>query len=422
MTSASYPTATPSMTRVDIAVVGAGIAGLALASGLAKAGWRVALVGPAVKRPAQAWDARIFAISPGSMRLLQRLGADTLLDHSRIGPVLRMRVFAQQEHAVAGPGAATGATSSLHDEPGDPDLSFAAFDHGADRLASIIEQRNLEQALQQAAAAQGVRLVQSTGSALRLAPDQAELLTASGDRIIANLVVGADGANSWLRAQAGILFGLRDYGQLGVVANFTASRPHLDSAWQWFREDGILAMLPLPKDQSGRDRLSMVWSTPTLEGQDLLSESADVLCERVAQACGGRFGALELLSPAAGFPLRLMQADAFVGSRVALVGDAAHVVHPLAGQGLNLGLGDVTSLLDRLGQPAPDHDPGDPRVLAAYAAERRQPVAAMKMATEGLYRLFSAQQGWLAGLRKTGMRMVDRHGLLKSALVAQAML
>ena len=261
-------------------------------------------------------------------------------------------------------------------------------------------------------------------AALDLEPaDAARLTLASGQVVTARLVVGADGAASGIRQFAGIEARVSDYPQTAVVANFVLAHPHRDTACQWFGEHGILALLPLPGD-----RCSMVWSAPHALATELLALPADELCARVMALAGQVTGPLRLITPARAFPLRRIDLPTLIGRRVALVGDAAHVVHPLAGQGMNLGFGDVAALAAALTGRGPVRDPADPLLLRRYERSRREAVAAMQLTTSSLQRLFDPQAlaglGPLAGpvtlARDIGWRVVAGSGWLRRRLIEAA--
>ena len=231
-------------------------------------------------------------------------------------------------------------------------------------------------------------------------------------------MVGADGANSWVRSQADIGLDYRSYDQRAVVANFSCEKPHHGAASQWFLGgDGIVALLPLPGE-----RVSLVWSAPEHLADTLLREPSEKLAARLMALPGQALGQLTILPPAvpAAFPLRLISAHSPVAHRVALVGDAAHVVHPLAGQGMNLGFADVDALLAVLNKRELPSDCGDARTLGRYARARREEVLLMKIATDGLQRLFASELPPLRTLRNAGMAMVDRIPFLKRRLMSHA--
>ena len=203
----------------------------------------------------------------------------------------------------------------------------------------------------------------------------------------------------------------RAYGQSGVVANFDTERAHRGRALQWFLRDGsVLAWLPLP----GK-RISIVWSAPSALATELLALDAVELAARVAVAGGHELGTLTAITPAAAFELSFLKLPAVVGERLALVGDAAHGVHPLAGQGVNLGFGDAAALAAILGARGPVTDAGAPILLERYARRRAGPVLAMQLVTDGLVRLFDVRASWLRVLRNRGMRAVGAIGVAEEA-------
>ena len=380
----------------DVIIIGGGLAGLALAVALRKSRLKVALVeGRAPFRPA-GWDARIYAISPANVRFLDAIGAWSHLDFSRMAPVRKM--------AVRGDGG--GA------------LEFSAYASGVGELAWIAESSLLQNELWESAKRQGNLELLCPATPARLDIGDREVVLELADRrtLTAKLVVAADGADSWTRQAAGIDVDFLPYDQMGVVANFRTARPHRETAWQWFRADGILAYLPLPGDQ-----ISIVWSTPTGHAQELLALDPAEFCARVAAAGEMALGNLELVTPPAGFPLRLMRAPHTVGHRLALIGDAAHTIHPLSGHGINLGFQDAASLAAVLADCPAHADCGELSWLRRHERARREEVVALQSVTHGLQRLFGAPQAPVAALRNLGLNFVDRLPVIKDALVRYAM-
>jgi ubiquinone biosynthesis UbiH/UbiF/VisC/COQ6 family hydroxylase len=202
-----------------------------------------------------------------------------------------------------------------------------------------------------------------------------------------------------------------------VVANFASERAHHGCARQWFLPDGgVLAWLPLPER-----RISIVWSAPDVLADELMRLPADALASRIEQAGDGVLGRLTCITEAAAFPLKYLRLPTSVAHRLALVGDAAHGVHPLAGQGVNLGFGDVQALAAVLSERGPVADAGAPILLERYARRRALPVLAMQAVTDGLARLFGPSAPWLKALRNTGLSAVDRLPVLKRALAQPAL-
>jgi ubiquinone biosynthesis UbiH/UbiF/VisC/COQ6 family hydroxylase len=381
----------------DVVIVGAGLAGLALAR--AARGLRVALVAqqraPAAPSPGEEIDARVYAITPGNAAFLDGLGAWRALAAERIAPVRAMRVCGD------GPSAA---------------LEFDAYRAGVGELAWIVEDRALQAALWRALdfSDEVEIFAPAQCEALDIGPREARLTLRDGRTLAARLAVGADGARSFLRERAGIAASGEPYAQSALVANFACERPHGGVALQWFQGGPVLALLPLPGE-----RVSMVWSTGDTER--LLALDAQALGREVGEASGHALGGLRLLCAPRAFPLQRMAARRMVAARIALAGDAAHVVHPLAGQGANLGLQDARELAAVLAAREPGRDPGDLRLLRRYERARAADVLAMDATVHGLYRLFASGAQPIARLRNAGLNLTDRLPVLKNLLIRQAM-
>lgn len=382
----------------DIAIVGAGLVGASFAMALRGAGLKLALVeAQAPAADAQDWDSRVYAISPGSVAFLQSLGVWKRLHSERVAAVHEMRIYG---------------------DAADAQLRFSAYEAGVAELAAIVESRLLQSLLWQGLEHQHeLELIcPDRCIALQFTADAAELTLASGRTVRAKLVVAADGVHSWARQAAGIKTDEKPYGQMGVVANFTCARLHHNTAFQWFRDDGVLAYLPLPGQ-----RMSMVWSTPDAHAAELLALPSDAFCARVAAAGNGALGELSLLSASLRFPLTLLRAARLVAPRMALIGDAGHVLHPLAGQGVNLGFGDARELARVLQQREVFRDPGDIRLLRRYERARAEDILALAWVTDGLQRLFAVRSGAVAKLRNTGLNLTNALPVVKNLLIRRAL-
>ena len=358
---------------------------------------RVAIVESDTPAPViQEWDSRVYTISPASVRSLEQTGVWRRVDPSRTCPVHRMRIFGDDGKSAIG---------------------FSAYESGMSELAHVAEFSRLQQASHQELNERDdvVRYCPDRPSRLTVSPSHAQLTLESGAAIRARLVVGADGSNSWVRQTAGLPVEDVPYGQQGVVANFAAEHAHDNTAYQWFLPGGILAWLPLPGN-----RISMVWSAKDDHATVLLGLPRHEFEETVANAGGRLLGQLTCVTAPVAFPLHRLLAHRLVGARVALIGDAAHVVHPLAGQGINLGFADAVELSATLCGAGPGVDAGNPMLLRRYERARAEDILAMDWATRGLNSLFGARDGLIRVARNQGLSLTDRLPVLKTLLTRYA--
>lgn len=391
----------------DLIIVGGGLTGSALAVALADTALRIALVDARAPARPQAWpaqwDNRVYAISPGSADLLSEIGCWPHLTSNRLQRVERMVVR----------GDAGG------------EISFSAFETGTEELAWIVESSEMAVELWTTVSRQRnvTCICPATPAALQMNDAGALLTLEDGTVLRGKLVVGADGRESWVRQQIGLSSTHDPYNELGVVANFRTELPHFGTAYQWFREDGVLAYLPLAGGD-GVDHghmMSMVWSAPEDFARALLADSAEVLAERVANAGANQLGRLQLMAPAAGFPLKLVRVPQVVAPRVALIGDAAHGIHPLTGHGVNLGFQDVRVLADLIRNARAVDDLGDLRLLSRYQRARREEVVMLQSATDAMRKLFASQAPGVGALRNWGLSLTDKLTPLKSILIRYAL-
>ena len=409
---AKLPKNTSQARTIDVAVVGGGIAGKACALGLAQLGLQTIQIAPDLGQVVQApqgyqWGQRIYAFSPSTQKLLAHLQIWDAIDHNRMQPVRDMRIY--------------GDRGEKHDQ-----LHLSAFEAGTPQLAWIGESNVIEHTLDQASRFQNkLERINDAVVNIQMDSDGAILHLANGSTIRAQLVIAADGANSPIRSELGISTKEESYSQSAVVANWICSNSHLETAYQWFLPGGdIIAMLPLPNKQ-----VSMVWSTSPENAAELLKLDQAAWTEKFSLIANGeivkQLGSLTLNSTPTAFPLRRIRASRFIGPddnpRVALIGDAAHVMHPLAGQGLNLGLRDVATLLNILGKRESFRLPSDKVLLRRYERQRQGDTSALLWVTDKLKKLFSASSNTERQLRNWGLGLVNKSHFIKQRLIERAL-
>ena len=403
----------PSQTRpVDVVVVGGGIVGKACALGLAQLGLNTVEIAPdlglAVPNPqGYQWGQRIYAFSPSTQKLLADLQIWDALDHGRLQAVRDMRIY--------------GDRGEKNDQ-----LHLSAFEAGTPQLAWIGESNLIEHTLDQAARFQNkLERIADAVEKIDIDANGNTLHLKSGGAIHAQLVIAADGANSPIRDSIGVSFTEESYSQSAVVANWMCTYPHLETAFQWFLPGGdIVAMLPLPNKQ-----VSMVWSTSTEHAAELLKLNQSQWLDRFSSIANGaiekQLGELTLNSTPAAFPLRKIRAARFIGPeanpKVALIGDAAHVMHPLAGQVLNLGLRDVAVLLNILSKRESFRSLSDLALLRRYERQRQGDTSALLWVTDKLKKLFSGGSNTEKQLRNWGLGLVNKSHFIKQRLIERAL-
>ncbi|WP_374502611.1 UbiH/UbiF family hydroxylase [Pseudoxanthomonas sp.] len=363
--------------QIDVAVVGGGVVGAACALVLAREGLEVMLVEgrePPRWSPSQL-DLRVYAFAPDNAALLDAAGVWDAVRDARAQPYRRMRVW---------------------DAAGGDELRFDADALGRTQLGWIVENALLVDRLWAALPAAGVQVrCPARVEAMEQDADGVTLRLDDGTRIDARLAVAADGGDSTLRRLAGLEVAAHDYAQRGVVAFVRTGEPHEDTAWQRFLPSGPLAFLPFADGLS-----SIVWTLPDAEAERVLALDEATFGRELTQAMGGQRGEVALASPRAAFPLKRQLARDYVAGRVIVAGDAAHVVHPLAGQGVNLGLRDVAALRDGIrAATAKRADWDAPHRLERWARQRRSENATAAHAFDGINRLFSNDEMHLTLLR-----------------------
>ena len=400
------------MSTADVVVVGGGIAGKACALGLAQMGLQTIEIAPDLGQGVTSpqgtqWGQRIYAFSPSTQKLLAHLQIWDALDHARLQPVRDMRIY--------------GDRGEKNDQ-----LHLSAFEAGTPQLAWIGESNLIEHTLDQASRFQNkLERISDVVEKIHVDADGSTLHLKNGSSIRAQLVIAADGANSPIRNELGISISKESYSQSAVVANWLCTYPHLETAFQWFLPGGdIVAMLPLPGKQ-----VSMVWSTSPEHAADLLELDQAQWLDQFASIANGvilkQLGELTLNSIPAAYPLRKIRAKRFIGPesspKVVLIGDAAHVMHPLAGQGLNLGLRDVAVLLNILGKRESFRSPNDIVLLRRYERQRQGDTSALLWVTDKLKKLFSASSNTERQLRNWGLGLVNKSHFIKQRLIERAL-
>jgi len=384
----------------DIAIVGGGMVGLATAIGLAQADLNVVVIDAGhtdavVGEP----RLRVSAINKASQRLLENLGAWTYLDTSRATPYQKMAVW---------------------DKDGFGKIAFDANSISETSLGAIIENDAISFALaKRVGEFDNITHIENQRlERIAFGEREAWLTLANGDNVSAALVIAADGANSWVREQCKIPLTFWDYGHHAIVATIRTEMPHLATARQVFLKDGPLAFLPLYED----NLCSIVWSVPPERANELLAMDKVQFERNLTAAFDGRLGICQLESERQAFPLRMRYARHFARHRLVLAGDAAHTIHPLAGQGVNLGFLDAASIIEVISElQQAGKDIGDYAQLRALERWRKADAMEMIAAMEGFKRLFEGTNPLKKAIRDLGLNLVDNVAGLKTVFIQQAM-
>ena len=384
----------------QIIVVGAGLVGATTAVGLASHGIRVALIDrqSPPTMPDAAWRPRVSAIGRAAENIFKNLDVWRHLPSERLTAYQAMHVW---------------------EENTDAEFAFNAAESGAPWLGHIIENDAISAALMQQVAELDslTPMTEVTIEHIRHYDDDVVLTLADGRELSARLVVGADGASSWLRDQMGIATHSHDYGQQAIVAEVATQQPHQSTAWQRFLADGPLAFLPL-----ANGNCSIVWSCDQPRADELFQLSDDDFNQQLTTAFEKRLGAASLQSKRYCFNLRRHQVDRYISERTALMGDAAHVIHPLAGQGVNLGLADAASLIqlvaDAVEQGA---DPGSERLLRRYERWRKTDNWPIEKGMDVIKHLFNQHTAWLGPPRSMAMTWLNASPGVKRQFIRRAM-
>lgn len=391
----------------DVAIVGAGLVGLAAAVALHQAGFSVVIIDS--KDPTKvdfldvtfdaAWDERIYAISPKNAQWLNNIGVWPLLNQARIGQMQSMEIFGDDTQAP---------------------LKLLASDVNADNLGFVVESKALMHALLKQVKTLGIHILfDSPCEAVIDSANNALLRLPNHMMIESKLLLAADGSHSWVRQQLNMPMKQSPYEQAAIVANFKVEKSHGNIARQWFSQDAdgnnsILAWLPLPDNT-----ISIVWSVSTKFADSLLRLDGDEFTRQVKAAGCEMLGELKLISSLVAFPLTLQKTNTLVQNCVVLVGDAAHQVHPMAGQGVNLGFRDVIDLVEILKNKSQYQALNDSTLLKQYSRIRKADVLKMILLTDGLYQLFKSQNAVVRKVRNWGLS-ATKHQAISKLLVENA--
>lgn len=389
-------------TQYDIIILGSGMVGSALACALAETNLKIALLDkqkPQLDWPIEGYDLRVSALTYASQKILKHIGAWPDILKRRVSPFSKMQVW---------------------DASGDGKIEFSAEDSGVPQLGHIVENRVTQGALFDCIEKhKNIDYLQPVTATNVMADDnKVELTLDDGNILEAKLIVGADGARSWLRQQANIQISTKDYGQKGVVTTVKTEFHHGNTARQRFLATGPLAFLPLPDGYC-----SIVWSTTSDEADRLVNLDEEIFISELESALGeSELGKIESIGKRAAFPLKKQHAEQYCAQRLVLVGDAAHTIHPLAGQGVNLGLLDIATLAEEIISTLDKRrDIGDHALLRRYERRRKGDNLLMMSSMDGFHSLFSNENKGLSFIRNLGLNVTNKITPLKSKLMGHAM-
>ncbi|MGB4812098.1 MAG: FAD-dependent monooxygenase [Methylophilaceae bacterium] len=383
--------------NTDVAIVGAGLVGLAAAVAMHQAGQKVLLID--AKTPSNItyadpnWDARIYAISPKNAAWLASIGVWQHVDMARVGRMQAMEIFGDEKI---------------------PSIHLLAEDVSADQLGFIVESSALSQALLKQVASLGIHsCFNAPCQSIQTSDTNTRLVLENGQVVESTLLIAADSSQSWVRKQLNLPMQTKPYAQSAIVANFKVEKSHGNVARQWFSQDeagknSILAWLPLPENT-----ISIVWSVSTNMAENLLLLGDDAFTTQVQTAGGVLLGDLDIICSRAAFPLELQKTDVYTQGSVVFMGDAAHKIHPMAGQGVNLGFRDVMDYMEILQRKNPYQPINDAGLLKAYTRKRKVDMLNMLLLTDGLYQLFESQNAVIKKVRHWGLQATNHQGIKK---------
>ena len=386
--------------EADVVVVGSGLVGLSAAIAFAKLDKRVVLVDakkPTIKLK-KAWDERVYALTPATETWLKSIGVWACIDASRVNPINAMHLF---------------------DDASEQPLVLRDEDANLPKLGIIVENQNLMHALWQQLKELDVTVITETPcQSLDNTQQQIVLSLANGQQIVAKLLVAADGVDSWVRKQVNISVTKKDFKQTAIVANFLAEKRHQNIARQWFLPHNVLALLPL-RDSIKAKMVSIVWSVSTDRAAELLALSGEELAHNVYEHTHGILGELTHVGNVQAFALHQQTALQLITERVALIGDAAHQIHPMAGQGVNLGFRDVMQLASLATKLHSMHDIGDSSFLRQYERVRKADIVTMNTLTSSLDWLFASESSMVRKMMLWGFGNMKKQTSVKKLLIQQ---
>jgi 2-polyprenylphenol 6-hydroxylase len=381
----------------DIIIVGTGLVGVSAAIAFAKLGKKIVLVGASKSelKNAQLWDERIYALTPATEDWLKALGVCSYLDSSRICPINAMQLWS---NGLKTPLLLANSDANLND------------------IGIIVENRNLMHALEVSLSDfPGVAIKYAVCRHLEINEQYVNLTLDDGSKTTAKLLVAADGANSFVRNALHIPTKVKKFDQTAIVTNFLAEKSHSNLARQWFLPHETLALLPLPQRH-----VSMVWSLSNERAELMLALSREELAKSVQEHTQNMLGKLDLVNEVLPFPLEQVTSTQLIAKRVALIGDAAHRVHPMAGQGVNLGFRDVIAVQKLLSKSHSLQDIGEFTFLREYERARKADIISMNGLTSGLDWLFASDLGILNRLTNLGMTHLQNNAFVRKVLIKQA--
>lgn len=396
------------MSSIHICIIGNGIIAKTAAIILAKSNFHVTLLTPLINKNAIKYtqhlnqDSRAYAINQITRTLLIKINIWNILETKKyITPVENIKIIGESKYY-----------------PGQ--LIFDAYTARVKTLTWIIENQHLITTIDTALKSeQNICIINDNVINIKINSENISLKLTNGTTLNTVLLIGADGAKSWVRRQCAIGLDYYDYNQQIITTNFICEKPHYSIAYQWFTSnEGILAILPL-----SNQRISVVWSMPNILAQSLLYQPTTRLIQHLKKYITTQFGTLipQTQKIIHSFPLILMKPHTITAERIVLIGDAAHVIHPLTGHGMNLGFADISTLIKILNATKDHSDCGDYKILKRYERARKKEILLMQYITYGLVHLFQNNITPLCFARNVALNLINRSSILKRYFVIHAL-